>query len=105
LFSIVFSSIIPPNYYLLDNYNKKDLINFIGLENENLEKLSVHDINSLEVLREKLRKDILVNFKNSKIMIVIENKIFSSEHRNQMKKYQKMLKETYDKKYQYSKFN
>lgn len=66
-----------------------------------LEKLSDHDIYNMEVFREKLRTDILIKFKNAKIMIVIENKIFSSEHSNQLKKYQKIVENTYGKKYQY----
>jgi hypothetical protein len=66
-----------------------------------LEKLSDHDINNIEVFREKLRTDIIINFKNSKIMIVIENKIFSSEHSNQLEKYQKLVEREYGKNYQY----
>lgn len=66
-----------------------------------LNKLPDHDLFHSEVLREKLRTDILINFNNSKIIIVIENKILSSEHDDQLNKYQNSVEKNYGKKYQY----
>lgn len=51
--------------------------------------------NEIMVLREWENIDILLVSRKSEIVIAIENKIYSSEHSNQLKRYQKSIEEKY----------
>jgi len=77
-----------------ERYGYLDLI-------KELNELSEKDFNSSDIYREKLRTDILIHFPYSKIIIVIENKIFSNEHDNQLKKYENSIENIYNKNYKY----
>jgi hypothetical protein len=66
-----------------------------------LNKVNENDIHNSDVYREKLRTDILIHFPNPKIIIVIENKIFSNESDNQLKKYQNTIEKIYNRNYKY----
>jgi len=67
-----------------DNYN-------IIKDNFSIHKLILHSLTNFIVYREKWNIDILLVAEKSKQVVVIENKIESGEHNNQLKRYEDII--------------
>lgn len=90
------------NHKLYDKFFKK-IVYKILLNNDSTSEISLldtvlKDFSDAEVFRESKKNiDILFSSKKNKFNLVIENKIWSSDHDNQLEKYRKYIGEKYPK--------
>lgn len=92
----------PQETHGLKDYFLKSFLKFAALKASQLEKSEVSvfdidcwDLNDAEVLREWKNIDILIRCDEQKFICVIENKIYSKEHSDQLQKYRKIIQEEY----------
>lgn len=93
----------PNENHRLSDVILKNLFKYI-YENYHFEEMAVFDLiridfNSFYVLREHQNIDILIVSHKEKIVLCIENKVDSDEHTNQLKKYEKNIREQYHEGY------
>lgn len=87
------------NHHLGETFLKKFLFQYA--EKSDNAKVDVFDIDRMDfddalVYRELHHMDIIVESRKSNFILVIENKIYSSEGNNQTKKYRKVIEENYE---------
>ena len=86
----------------LNDYFLKKFIELVYLNNTNIykdfrfEDIFLWNYENVEVYREKKLIDILIVDNTKKFVIIIENKIDSIEHGDQLKDYQKAIEEEYN---------
>ena len=81
--------------YVLKKFIKEICIKNIEEKDYNLRRLMTMDLSDVEIFREEKNIDLLIVSDKNKLVILVENKIKSSESKNQLKKYLDYCKEKY----------
>ena len=74
------------------------VINRTGNDDFNIMEVENYSYSDINVLRERNNIDILIESQKNNFVVVIENKIYSEEHDNQLKRYKQIVKEKFPNK-------